>query len=227
MGEDATVDLSAFSLDGGQNRKHRQAIRRLEVEHAAFRVVPACGVGAIIDQLRDVSDDWLREKSVAEKGFSLGFFDPAYISRFPVAVIEHQGRIVAFANLFLGAQNVEMSLDLMRYHHEAPKEGMEALRLNAMLWGQAQGYKRFALGMARLSGCEDSPAAPLWNRLGGFVYKHGEAFYNFRGLRLYKDKFKPEWEPRYLIYPGGLKLPRILADVSALIAGGYRQILLK
>ena len=35
------------------------------------------------------------------------------------------------------------------------------------------------------------------------------------------------WEPRYLAYPGGLALPRVLADVSALIAGGYRRIFLK
>ena len=49
MGEDATVDLSAFSLDGGQNRKHRQALHRLEAEHATFRVVPPCGVRAIVN----------------------------------------------------------------------------------------------------------------------------------------------------------------------------------
>ena len=59
--------------------------------------------------------------------------------------------------------------------------------------------------------------------MGRFVYGHGETFYNFKGLRAYKEKFHPEWEPRYLAYPGGLALPRILADVSALIAGGYRQ----
>ena len=58
-----------------------------------------------------------------------------------------------------------------------------------------------------------------------FVYRHGEAFYNFQGLRAYKEKFDPEWEPRYLAYPGGLRLPRILADVAALVAGGYRRIL--
>jgi phosphatidylglycerol lysyltransferase len=52
-----------------------------------------------------------------------------------------------------------------------------------------------------------------------------EAFYNFQGLRAYKQKFDPEWEPRYLAYPGGLRLSRILADVAALVAGGYRRIL--
>jgi phosphatidylglycerol lysyltransferase len=35
------------------------------------------------------------------------------------------------------------------------------------------------------------------------------------------------WEPRYLACPGSLRLPRILADVSALVAGGYRRIFLK
>jgi phosphatidylglycerol lysyltransferase len=81
--------------------------------------------------------------------------------------------------------------------------------------------------MAPLSGFEASPIAPLWTRLGSFVYEHGESLYNFHGLRNYKEKFHPEWAPRYLAFPGGIRLPRILADVSALIAGGYRRILLK
>ena len=56
-----------------------------------------------MDQLRAVSDDWLAAKASAEKGFSLGFFDEAYVSRFPVAVIERDGRIQAFANIWVGA----------------------------------------------------------------------------------------------------------------------------
>ena len=98
---------------------------------------------------------------------------------------------------------------------------MEALFVHLMQWGKEQGYRRFALGMAPLSGFEHSPVASLWNRLGAFLYEHGEAVYNFQGLRAYKEKFDPVWEPHYLAYPGGLRLPRILADVSALVAGGY------
>jgi phosphatidylglycerol lysyltransferase len=81
--------------------------------------------------------------------------------------------------------------------------------------------------MAPLSGFEASPVAPLWHRLATFLYQHGEAVYNFQGLRAYKEKFDPVWQPRYLAYPGGLHLPRILADAAALVAGGYRRILLK
>lgn len=67
----------------------------------------------------------------------------------------------------------------------------------------------------------------MWNRLASFLYEHGEVVYNFQGLRAYKDKFDPVWQPRYLAYPGGLRLPRILADLAALVGGGYRRVFLK
>ena len=202
-------------------------IRRLEKDGGAFRLISAADVPAVMDQLREVSDDWLKEKSAAEKGFSLGFFDEEYLARFPVAVVEFEGQIVAFANLWPGPGKHELSIDLMRYQRSAPKNVMEALFVHLMKWGKDEGYRWFALGMAPMSGFESSPAAPLWARLGAFLYEHGRAVYNFQGLRAYKDKFNPEWDPHYLAYPGGLRLPRVLADVSALVAGGYRRIILR
>jgi phosphatidylglycerol lysyltransferase len=227
LGEDAMVDLRRFTLDGGQAAKFRQSLRRLERERCTFRVVNAADAPAIMHDLRAVSDEWLSEKSAAEKGFSLGYFDEDYLRRFPVAIIERDGRIEAFANIWPGAGHVELSIDLMRHRQEAPNGVMEALFVHLMLWGKEQGYEWFSLGMAPLSGFEQSPVASLWNRAGAFIYEHGESFYNFQGLRAYKEKFNPVWEPRYLAWPGGLRLPRILADVSALIAGGYRRIFLK
>lgn len=227
LGEEARVDLTSFSLEGAQASKHRQALKRLEREGATFRIIPATEVPPLMDQLRAVSDDWLHEKAVGEKGFSLGFFDPGYVARLPVAVVERQGRIQAFANVWPGPGKVELSVDLMRYHKDAPKGVMEALFVDLLRWGKEQGYGWFVLGMAPLSGVENSPVAPLWNRLGRFLYEHAETLYHFQGLRAFKEKFNPVWEPRYLAYPGGLALPRILADVAALVAGGYRKIFLK
>jgi phosphatidylglycerol lysyltransferase len=227
LGEEAKVDLTKFTLEGAPAAKFRQVIRRLEKDGGTFRIVDPAGVPAIIDQLRAVSDDWLAAKSSAEKGFSLGFFDEAYLSRFPVAVIEHDGRIWAFGNIWAGPQHLDLSIDLMRYHRDAPKSVMEALLVHMMRWGKEQGYRRFALGMAPLSGFESSPVASLWNRLATFMYEYGESLYSFQGLRAYKEKFNPVWEPRYLAYPGGLRLPRIMIDVSALVAGGYRKIFRK
>jgi len=181
----------------------------------------------VMSELRRVSDDWLRIKAGAEKRFSLGFFDEAYLSRFPIAVVEREGQIVAFANLLLGSNKEELSVDLMRYGRNAPKEVIETLLVHVCLWGQEQRYHWCSLGMAPLSGIEHSPVASLWGRVGEFLYQHGEAIYHFRGLRGFKQKFNPVWEPHYLAYPGGLSLPRALTDASALIAGGYLRIVMK
>jgi phosphatidylglycerol lysyltransferase len=227
LGEEARVDLQAFTLEGGPAAKFRQALRRLEREQATFRMIEPARVPEIMRELRAVSDEWLADKAAAEKGFSLGYFDEAYLRRFPVAVIEQDNRIQAFANVWPGAGSIEVSMDLMRHRRDAPNSVMEALFVHLLLWGKQQGYQWFSLGMAPLSGFEPSAVATLWNRIGIFVYEHGESLYNFQGLRAFKQKFNPVWEPRYLACPGGLRLPRILADVSALIAGGYRRIFLK
>lgn len=229
LGEEARVALPDFTLDGGGTHKTlRMTERRVFKEGCAFRVVPPdAATPALIEELRAVSNEWLADKAAAEKGFSLGFFDEAYLSRFPLALVEREGHVEAFANLWPSAPKLELSMDLMRYRTTAPKGIMDALLVSIMAWGRDEGYQWFSLGMAPLSGLEDSPVAPLWSKLGRFVYGHGETFYNFKGLYTYKDKFHPVWEPRYLAYPGGLALPRILADVSALIAGGYRRIFLK
>ena len=137
LGEEAVVNLSTFTFEGGHASRHRQALRRLEKEGGTFRVVPAEQVPQIIDELRGVSDHWLKDKAGAEKGFSLGFFDAAYVSRFPVAVIERQGRILAFGNLWPGPNTVELSVDLMRYHPDAPKGVMEMLFVHLIQWPQS------------------------------------------------------------------------------------------
>ena len=81
--------------------------------------------------------------------------------------------------------------------------------------------------MAPLSGLEQHPLAPAWHRVGNLVFRYGEHFYNFEGLRRYKAKFLPEWRPKYLASPGGLALPRVLIDVSSLISGGLKGLVAK
>jgi phosphatidylglycerol lysyltransferase len=226
IGEEARVPLASFSLEGPQRADLRQGWRRVQRQEVYFEMLPLEQVAKQIDGLRAVSDAWLEELSTAEKGFSLGRFDEQYIKRFPCAVVKRDGAIVAFANMWLGANHGELSVDLMRYLPHAPKGVMDYLMVEIMLWGKAQGYAWFNLGMAPLSGLADREFAPLWNRVGAFLYNHGERFYNFEGLRSYKEKFLPVWRPRYLATAGHLELPRTVMDVASLIAGSPRRIIM-
>src|SRR5271169_1285070 len=226
LGEEARVPLEAFSLSGAARAELRHAHRRAAREGALFEMVARAGVGAILPELRAVSDAWLREKNTAEKRFSLGFFDEHYISHFDVGVVRREGAIVAFANIWRGGR-IELSVDLMRYNEAAPKGVVDFLLIECMLWGRAQAFKWFNLGMAPLSGLEEHALAPAWHKLGRMVQRYGETFYHFEGLRKFKEKFDPEWRPRYLAAPDGLATAGALLDVTALISGGVGKVLRK
>jgi phosphatidylglycerol lysyltransferase len=227
LGEEARVPLAHFDLEGGGRADLRQARRRAMRDGATFDVVPPAEVPAILPRLRAISDAWLEDKATAEKGFSLGSFSADYLQRFPIAVVRSEGVIGAFANLWTTGTKEELSIDLMRFGPHAPRGAMDYLFVELMLWGRAQGYRTFNLGMAPLAGLENRALAPAWHRMGSFLYRHGEQFYNFEGLRRYKQKFDPVWEPRYLASPGGLKLPAALYDVTTLISGGLRELVTK
>ena len=226
LGEEARVALDTFTLEGAARADLRQIHRRVNRDGAQFEVVARTQVGAILPQLRAVSDAWLTEKNTAEKRFSLGFFDERYLMNFECAVVRCGGAIVAFANIWRAGTN-EMSVDLMRYSAAAPKCVIDFLLVECMLWGKAQGYAWFNLGMAPLSGLEEHALAPAWHKLGRMVQRYGEMFYHFEGLRKYKEKFAPVWRPRYLAAPDGLAMAGALLDVTALISGGVSKVLRK
>lgn len=224
LGEEGRVPLP-FSLEGKRRKEFRRTIRKVEGEECTFEIIPRENVPNILSRLRTISDEWLEMKGGREIGFSLGYFDERYLKNFPIAVIRYDGDIVAFANVLEGGRKHELSVDLMRYSSDAPGRTMDYLFVQLMLWGSENGYDWFSLGMAPLSGFANRHTTTAWDRIGAQVYQHGEHFYNYQGLRAYKAKFNPDWEPRYLACPGGLTFPLVLVHVTTLISGGVRRII--
>ncbi|MET0404736.1 MAG: bifunctional lysylphosphatidylglycerol flippase/synthetase MprF, partial [Cystobacter sp.] len=220
LGEEATVPLGDFRLDTPERRALRHAHRKMEKEGLTFEVVPREAVAPLLPQLQAISNEWLAEKHTREKGFSLGSYSDRYLLEGPVAVVRQEGELLGFANLWAPELKVELSVDLMRYRPGAPRGVMDHLFVSLMEWGHARGYERFNLGMAPFSGFESRGLAPLWQRAGAFLFTHGEHFYNFQGLRQFKEKFHPVWTPRYLAAPGGLAFPRVLTGIGALVSRG-------
>lgn len=218
-GEEAHVDLADFSLDGSHRRGLRHSARRAIREGAEFEVVPAAAVPGIMADLRRVSDDWLSAKGQSEKAFSIGRFDPAYIAQCDCAIVRHRGQIVCFANMLQARAGQELSIDLMRHSDAMPPGGMDLLLAELMLWGRANGFATFNLGLAPLSGLESRRLATIWARAGAFLYRRGGSIYGFEGLRAFKEKFSPRWEPRYIAANPGIGLARALYDLQTLVSG--------
>ncbi len=228
LGEDARVNLSAFSLQGKKHDAQRSARNKFGKIGYQFEILSGAAVEDALPALRQISDAWLASKNTREKGFSLGFFDENYVRRTDVAVIKDEtGHIRAFANLWQTAGHEELSIDLMRYHPDSPRGIMDFLFAELMLWGQAEHYEWFSLGMAPLAGLEHRPLAPLWHKMGATIFKMGDHFYNFEGLHSYKAKFDPVWEARYLAAPTGFSVPIILMTITRLISGSWKGIFSK
>lgn len=227
IGEEARIPLKDFTLKGREKKGLRYDLGRLEREGCVFEVVTAEGVSGILPELKTISDAWLAEKKTREKGFSIGFFETEYLKSGPVGIVRREGEIIAFANILEGAKKYELSIDLMRYLPGAPNGVMEFLFLKLILLGKEEGYSWFNMGMAPLSGFEVRALSPLWEKFGSFIFHHGERFYNFEGLRQYKNKFGPVWEPKYIASPGGMALPLIFTNLSALISRGLTGVLSK
>ena len=75
--------------------------------------------------------------------------------------------------------------------------------------------------MAPLAGVSPAPLARFWHHVAYRLAEHGGRLYNFRGLRSFKNKFQPIWEPRYLAASGLVGPMVALADV-AMLANGVR-----
>ncbi|MFS2158600.1 bifunctional lysylphosphatidylglycerol flippase/synthetase MprF [Pseudomonas sp. Pseusp122] len=220
LGEEARVDLHRFDIDakGKEMKDLRYTWNRGGRDGLSLEIHEPGQ--APLEELKVISDAWLTGKNVREKGFSLGRFSPEYLQYFRVAIIRFEGKPVAFANLLETSRKDLASLDLMRAHPEAPKLTMEFMMVGLILHYKQNGYGRFSLGMVPLSGLQPRRGAPLTQRLGSMVFRRGEQLYNFQGLRRFKDKFQPDWEPRYMAVPAGLDPLVALADTAALIAGG-------
>jgi phosphatidylglycerol lysyltransferase len=227
LGEEALISLQDFSLEGRDRKGLRHSHHKIEKEACSFEIISPPIIPQSLPELKSISDTWLKEKTTKEKRFSIGFFKPDYLMHSQIGIVRKEGKILAFANLLQGKEKEELSIDLMRYLTEAPHGIMDYLFIELMLWGKREGYQWFNLGMAPLSGMEDHALAPLWNRIGAFIFRHGEHFYNFQGLREYKEKYNPIWQPKYLASPGGLALPRVLINIASLISGGVKGVVSK
>lgn len=228
LGEMAYIDLAEFSLAGKQGESLRHSYNKAKRNGSSFEILEPPFDETTRSTLRAISDAWLTELGVAEKGFSLGNYQESYLELAPIAVIRQEDTIIAFSNFMpdYGAHK-ELSVDLMRYLPTAPSGTMDYLLVELLQWAKLQNYRYFNLGMAPLSGVGKARFARPQERLARFAFEYGNLFYNYKGLRGFKEKFRPKWRNHYLAYPAFTPLPALLLDSAALAAGGYWRIFFK
>jgi phosphatidylglycerol lysyltransferase len=210
IGHEGIVDLVGFTIQGESNRGLRSSVNRLKRLGARAQLYEPPLPDGLLRELKDVSDEWLTMVHGTEKRFSLGWFDDEYIRGCPVmAVVGPHGAIWAFTNLVTEYQVNEFTVDLMRYRGGLDGGTMDYLFVELFRWGRERGHATFNFGLSALAGVGESPGDPVAERALRFIFDHMNRFYSFRGIHAFKEKFRPAWEPRHLVYPGAGSLPAV------------------
>ncbi len=215
IGDDAIVDLANFTLDGKEAKKLRHATNQLEKLGFKFTRYDPPISPEVMEQLRQVSDGWLQIPGRHERTFTLGSFDPEYIRSTPVyAAVDPTETILAFMNSIPSFCKGEATIDLMRHLPDAPPGIMDYLFTKLFFAKKEEGYLRFSLGMAPMSGFQEHEEASVEERAVHYFMQQLNFLFSYQGLLHYKAKFATIWEPRYIVYRNVLNLPRVAHAIS-------------
>ncbi|ARV58287.1 hypothetical protein BZZ01_06235 [Nostocales cyanobacterium HT-58-2] len=211
IGEEAIVDLKAFTLQGKAGRNLRTAVNRMTKLGYNVRFYQPPIADELLHQLKSVSDEWLQLVQGSEKKFSLGWFDEAYLRECEIVAVQSSyGEIIAFTNIVSEYQLNEVTNDMMRHRNSMENGTMDFLFISMFQHYKERGYDSFNIGLSALAGVGATQESRRLEKVLHYLYKHLERFYNFQGLHAYKDKFHPRWESRYLVFPSLTALPDIV-----------------
>lgn len=223
IGEEARVDLAAFSLTGARRSHLRYALKRGARDGLSFALLAPAAAGEVMPAIEEISDAWLVARKTREKGFSVAAFDRDYLAIQSMAVVSLEGTPIAFASVMMAGQDA--TVGLMRHISDVSAYTMEFLFTSLLLALKDTECRALSLGTAPLSGLTRAPLGSRWSGVAQLLWRHGTPLYNFKGLRTFKGKFDPAWEPRYLAVSGSFGPYMALADAAVLASGGrLRQL---
>ncbi|MCX5391480.1 phosphatidylglycerol lysyltransferase domain-containing protein [Streptomyces sp. NBC_00094] len=241
LGDEAIVDVADFSLSGRAMRNVRQMVKRIERNGYTTRVRRVRDLDdEELEQVRRAAADW--RGTDTERGFSmaLGRIGAPGDGDAVIATAHKTDSADSAAPNAPDAPNASpygdlkaiihfvpwgpdgMSLELMRRDRSADPGMNELLIVAALQASPALGIDRvslnFAMFRSALARGEKIGAGPVlrvWRGLLVFLSR----WFQIESLYKFNAKFRPRWEPRFVVYRNSRDLPRI--GLAAMRAEGF------
>ncbi len=170
IGEDPVLWTEPFTLEGAAIGEVRRAVRKVETAGVTARLFfPGAGAfdphgdpDGLLEQMREISNEWMRTRHGGEKGFCMGRFEPAHLHENLLAVAWHAGerRVEAFMTWVPIPARRGWALDLMRRRGDAVTGVMEFLVVKSLEAARARGDAMLSLSLSALVSVEDPPLTP-------------------------------------------------------------------
>ncbi|MFD8376365.1 phosphatidylglycerol lysyltransferase domain-containing protein [Streptomyces sp. NPDC059688] len=225
LGDEALVEIAEFTLEGRAMRTVRQACNR--VRRAGYRVrirrhedIPADEMAYLLER----ADDW--RDGATERGFSMALGrlgDPEDGRCVMLECTDGEGRLRALLS-FVPWGPHGLSLDLMRRDRDCDNGLMEFMVIELLQRSGETGITQVSLNFAvfrsvfeRGARLGAGPVLRLWRSLLSFFSR----WWQIESLYRANAKYRPIWEPRFLLFEKSADLPRI--GLAAARAEGFLE----
>ncbi|MGW0085880.1 phosphatidylglycerol lysyltransferase domain-containing protein [Streptomyces sp. NPDC003393] len=223
LGDEAVVDVAEFTLEGRAMRTVRQARNRVRRAGYTVRVrrhedIPADEMAYLIQR----ADDW--RDGATERGFSMALGrlgDPEDGQCVMLECHDAHGDLKALLS-FVPWGPHGLSLDLMRRDRHAENGLVEFMVLELLRRARDIQVTQVSLNFAvfrsvfeRGARLGAGPVLRLWRSLLSFFSR----WWQIESLYRANAKYRPVWEPRFLLFEKSADLPRI--GLAAARAEGF------
>ncbi|GAA4531884.1 bifunctional lysylphosphatidylglycerol synthetase/lysine--tRNA ligase LysX [Amycolatopsis samaneae] len=223
LGDEAILDVAGFGLAGPEMRPVRQAVTRVERAGYTARVRRHADIPpAQLTAATKLAERW--RDTETERGFSmaLGRMNDLVDGRCVlVEAVDAAGDVRALLS-FVPWGAGGLSLDLMRRDRNADNGLMEFMVAALAAGAPALGVRRISLNFAVFRAVFEEgarigagPVLRVWRRLLLFFSR----WWQLESLYRSNVKYRPHWEPRFLIFGDRRDLARV--GLASAIAEGF------
>ncbi|WHM41413.1 phosphatidylglycerol lysyltransferase domain-containing protein [Streptomyces sp. BPTC-684] len=225
LGDEALVETADFTLDGRAMRTVRQAYNR--VKRAGYEVRIRRHADIPSDEMSELlrkADDW--RDGATERGFSMALGrlgDPADGQCVMLECTDGNGDLRAVLSFVPWGPN-GLSLDLMRRDRDSENGLMEFMVIELLQRAKEIRTTQVSLNFAmfrsvfeRGSKLGAGPVLRLWRSLLSFFSR----WWQIESLYRANAKYRPIWEPRFMLFEKSADLPRI--GIAAARAEGFLE----
>ncbi|MDO0932537.1 phosphatidylglycerol lysyltransferase domain-containing protein [Streptomyces sp. DG2A-72] len=225
LGDEAVVEVAEFTLEGRAMRTVRQAYNRVKRAGYVVRIrrhedIPADEMTYLLQR----ADDW--RDGATERGFSMALGrlgDPDDGRCVMLECADGQGELKALLS-FVPWGPRGLSLDLMRRDRDADNGLMEFMVIDLLNRAQEIQITQVSLNFAMFRSVFErgarigaGPVLRLWRSLLSFFSR----WWQIESLYRANAKYRPIWEPRFLLFEKSADLPRI--GIAAARAEGFLE----
>ncbi len=226
LGDEAIVETADFTLEGRAIRAVRQAYNRVRRAGYQARIrrhqdIPPAEMARLMRR----AEQW--RDSETERGFSMALGrlgDPADGRCVMVECRDSQGALRALLS-FVPWGREGLSLDLMRRDREAENGLMEFAVLELIRRAHEVSVTQISLNFAMFRSVFErgaqlgaGPVLRLWRSLLSFFSR----WWQIESLYRANVKYRPVWEPRFILFAKSSELPRI--GFAGAVAEGFLDI---